>query len=268
LIAAVEARLLSRQQRETPRRASALGSTGLPDKLADCRSTDVGETELLIVEGDSAAGPTKAGRDSEFQAVLPIRGKILNAGKASLKQVLENAEAEAIFTVMGAGSGPDFDAVAARYGRVVILADADVDGAHIRCLLLTLFYNYMRPMLEQGRIYVAMPPLFTIRETAGAKTKHFAYDDSDRARICDELAAAGRNFRVGRNKGLGEMDVDELAQTALDPETRVLRRVMLDEAEAAAAAIAFEVLMGRDVGPRRDWIIERAAFVDPGILDI
>jgi len=268
LIAAIEARLLSRQQRETLRRASALGSTGLPDKLADCRSTDVGETELLIVEGDSAAGPTKGGRNSEFQAVLPIRGKILNAGKATLKQVLENAEAEAIFTVMGAGSGPNFDPAAARYGRVVILADADVDGAHIRCLLLTLFYNYMRPLLEQGRIYVAMPPLFTIKETAGAKTKHFAYDEADRARICGELTAAGRNFKVGRNKGLGEMDVDELAQTALDPETRVLRRVTLDEAEVAAAAGAFEVLMGREVGPRRDWIVERAAFIDREILDI
>ncbi|MGD9751324.1 MAG: type IIA DNA topoisomerase subunit B [Acidimicrobiia bacterium] len=268
LIAAVEARLVSRQQRETLRRASALGSTGLPDKLADCRSTDVGETELLIVEGDSAAGPTKAGRNSEFQAVLPIRGKILNAGKATMKQVLENAEAEAIFTVMGAGSGADFDPAAARYGRVVILADADVDGAHIRCLLLTLFYSYMRPLLEQGRIYVAMPPLFTIKETSGAKTKHFAYDDADRQRICDGLTAAGKNFKIGRNKGLGEMDVDELAQTALDPETRVLRRVTLDEGEAAAAATAFDVLMGRDVGPRRDWIVERSAFVDREILDI
>ena len=265
LVAAIEARLLSRQQRETLRRASALGSTGLPDKLADCRSTDVAETELLIVEGDSAAGPTKAGRNSEFQAVLPIRGKILNAGKATLKQVLENAEAEAIFTVMGAGSGPEFDPEAARYGRVVILADADVDGAHIRCLLLTLFYAYLRPLLEQGRVYVAMPPLFTIKETAGAKTKHFAYDEADRLRICGELTAAGKNFKVGRNKGLGEMDVDELAQTALDPETRVLRRVTLDEAQAAAA---FEVLMGREVGPRRDWIVERAAFVDREILDI
>ncbi len=268
LIAAIEARLLSRQQRETLRRASALGSSGLPDKLADCRSTDVAETELLIVEGDSAAGPTKGGRNSEFQAVLPIRGKILNAGKATLKQVLENAEAEAIFTVMGAGSGAAFDPDAARYGRVVILADADVDGAHIRCLLLTLFYGYMRPLLVQGRVYVAMPPLFTIKETAGAKTKHFAYDDADRLRICAELSAAGRNFKVGRNKGLGEMDVDELAQTALDPETRVLRRVTLDEAEAVAAARAFDVLMGRDVGPRRDWIVERAAFVDREILDI
>ncbi len=292
LVAAVEARLLSRQQRETLRRASALGSTGLPDKLADCRSTTVGETELLIVEGDSAAGPTKAGRNSEFQAVLPIRGKILNAGKASLKQVLENAEAEAIFTVMGAGSGADFNAAAARYGRVVILADADVDGAHIRCLLLTLFYRYMRPLLEQGRVFVAMPPLFTITETratatagnvadtvgarrAGSKppakrekVKHFAYDDIERQRVCGELTARGVNYSVGRNKGLGEMDVDELARTALDPETRVLRRVTLDDAEAALAESAFEVLMGRDVGPRRDWIVERAAFVDRELLDI
>jgi DNA gyrase subunit B len=268
LIAAIEARLVSRQQRETLRRASALGSTGMPDKLADCRSTVVEETELLIVEGDSAAGPTKAGRNSEFQAVLPIRGKILNAGKATHKQVLENTEAEALFTVLGAGSGPEFDPAAARYGRVVILADADVDGAHIRCLLLTLFYNYMRPLLEQGRVYVAMPPLFTIKETAGRKRKHFAYDDVERARICDELGAAGTAYKVGRNKGLGEMDVDELALTALDPDTRVLRRVTLDDGQAAAAAAAFDVLMGRDVGPRRDWIVERSAFVDREVLDI
>ena len=268
LVGAIEARLLSRQQRETLRRASALGSTGLPDKLADCRSTVVGDTELLIVEGDSAAGPTKAGRNSEFQAVLPIRGKILNAGKASLKQVLENTEAEAIFTVVGAGSGHDFDPAAARYGRIVILADADVDGAHIRCLLLTLFYTYMRPLLEQGRIYVAMPPLFTIRETRGKKIKHFAYDDTDRERVCAKLTAQGLAYTVGRNKGLGEMDVDELAKTALDPETRVLRRVTLDQSEAIAAATAFDVLMGRDVGPRRDWIVERAAFVDRELLDI
>ncbi len=200
--------------------------------------------------------------------MLPIRGKILNAGKASLKQVLENTEAEAIFTVVGAGSGHDFDPAAARYGRIVILADADVDGAHIRCLLLTLFYTYMRPLLEQGRIYVAMPPLFTIRETRGKKIKHFAYDDTDRERVCAKLTAQGLAYTVGRNKGLGEMDVDELAKTALDPETRVLRRVTLDQSEAIAAATAFDVLMGRDVGPRRDWIVERAAFVDRELLDI
>ncbi len=293
IINAIEARLVSRQQRETLRRASALGSTGLPDKLADCRSTDVGDTELLIVEGDSAAGPTKGGRNSEFQAVLPIRGKILNAGKATLKQVLENAEAEALFTSMGAGSGAEFDLTACRYGRIVILADADVDGAHIRCLLLTLFYNYMRPLLEQGRVYVAMPPLYTITEkraarssdaaeddeppvdgkggkrTKGQKTKHYAYDDAERERLCARLDEAGITYTIGRNKGLGEMDVDELAYTTLDPATRVLRRVTLrDGEEAAMASRMFDVLMGRDVGPRKDWIVERAAFVDPDLLDV
>ena len=164
IVTAVELRLTQRQQRETLRRASSLGSGGMPAKLADCRTTDVAASELLIVEGDSAAGPAKQGRDSEIQAVLPIRGKIINAGKSTLKQVLDNAEAEAIFTALGAGSGAGFDPAACRYGRVVILADADVDGSHIRCLLLTLFFHYTRPLLEQGRVYVAMPPLYTVRE--------------------------------------------------------------------------------------------------------
>ncbi|MBM3684053.1 MAG: type IIA DNA topoisomerase subunit B [Actinobacteria bacterium] len=290
VIGAIEARLVSRQQRELVRRASSLGSTGLPDKLADCRSTAVADTELLIVEGDSAAGPTKSGRNAEFQAVLPIRGKILNAGKATLKQVLENAEAEALFTALGGGSGAEFDPAACRYGRVVILADADVDGAHIRCLLLTLFYGYLRPLLEQGRVFVAMPPLYTITErraartddgpdtaaegrrskrTKGEKTKHYAYDDADRDRICAALDAAGVGYSIGRNKGLGEMDVDELATTTLDPESRVLRRVTLrDGAEAAEAARMFDVLMGREVAPRKDWIVDRAAFLDRESLDI
>jgi DNA gyrase subunit B len=274
IISAIEARLLSRQQRETLRRASALGSTGMPDKLADCRSTGVDDTELLIVEGDSAAGPTKAGRNSEFQAVLPIRGKILNAGKATLKQVLENAEAEAIFTVMGAGSGVEFDLAACRYGRVVILADADVDGSHIRCLLLTLFHTYMRPLIEAGRVYVAMPPLYTDTEKRRATresgpTTHYCYDEAERDQLIERLDAQEITYTIGRNKGLGEMDVDELAYTTLDPATRVLRRVTLrDGEEAAAAAKAFEVLMGRDVGPRKDWIVERSAFIDREALDI
>jgi DNA gyrase subunit B len=214
------------------------------------------------------------GRNSEFQAVLPIRGKILNAGKATLKQVLENAEAEAIFTVMGAGSGAEFDLAACRYGRVVILADADVDGSHIRCLLLTLFHTYMRPLLEAGRVYVAMPPLYTVTERRRATresgpTKHYCYDEVERDALIARLEAENIGFDIGRNKGLGEMDVDELAYTTLDRATRVLRRVTLrDGEEATHAAKAFEVLMGRDVGPRKDWIVERSAFVDREALDI
>ena len=220
IIAAIVTRLTQRQQRETLRRASALASTGLPDKLADCRSTSVEDSELLIVEGDSAAGPAKNGRNSEFQAVLPIRGKIINAGKATHKQVLDNAEAEAIFTALGAGSGREFNVSACRYGRVIIMADADVDGSHIRCLLLTLFFHYTRPLLEAGRVYVAMPPLYTITEKGKDGAKHFAMDEDDRDRLLATLPAAKRaTCEVTRNKGLGEMNVDELATTTLDPRT-------------------------------------------------
>ncbi|MFN0088770.1 MAG: type IIA DNA topoisomerase subunit B [Acidimicrobiales bacterium] len=269
IVNAIITRVTQRQQRETLRRASALGSAGMPDKLADCRSSDVGRSELLIVEGDSAAGPAKAGRNSEIQAVLPIRGKIINAGKATHKQVLDNAEAAAIFTAVGAGAGPEFDLASARYGRLVILADADVDGSHIRCLLLTLFYQYMRPMLEAGRVFVAMPPLYTITVGGRQRGKRYAYDDAERARVCGELDAAGVSYTIGRNKGLGEMDVDELATTTLDPATRVLRRVTVANAEeAAAAASAFDVLMGREVGPRKDFIVESSTWFDREALDI
>ncbi len=273
VIDAIFLRLTQRQQRETLRRASALAATGLPDKLADCRTTDVAASELLIVEGDSAAGPTKEGRNSETQAVLPIRGKIINAGKASLRQVLDNAEAEAIITALGAGSGPEFDLNNCRYGRVVILADADVDGAHIRCLLLTLFFHHLRPMLEAGRIYVAMPPLFTVTvngKKGGKKNNvHFAYDEADLAVLLARLDEAGTGYRIGRNKGLGEMDVDELATTTLDPRTRVLRRVTMGDAEEVAAATnAFRVLMGRDVPERREFIVSNSAFLDRERLDI
>ncbi|MPY94678.1 MAG: DNA topoisomerase IV subunit B [Acidimicrobiia bacterium] len=269
VIDAIVLRLTQRQQRETLRRASALASTGLPDKLADCRTTDVAASELLIVEGDSAAGPTKEGRNSELQAVLPIRGKIINAGKASLRQVLDSAEAEAIITALGAGSGPEFDLGACRYGRVVILADADVDGAHIRCLLLTLFFHHLRPLLEDGRVYVAMPPLFTVKEGGKGGATHFAYDEADLAQLEARLDGEGRTYRVGRNKGLGEMDVEELAVTTLDPATRVLRRVtMSDAAEVAAASDAFRVLMGRDVPERKDYIVRNSAFLDRDELDI
>jgi DNA gyrase subunit B len=270
IVAAVVTRLTQRQQRETLRRASALASTGLPDKLADCRSTNVDESELLIVEGDSAAGPAKNGRNSEFQAVLPIRGKIINAGKATHKQVLDNAEAEAIFTALGAGSGRDFNLASCRYGRVIIMADADVDGSHIRCLLLTLFFHYCRPLLEAGRVYVAMPPLYTITEKGKDGAKHFAMDEADRERVLAQLAAAKKpQPEVTRNKGLGEMNVDELAVTTLDPRSRILRRVtMRDAAELAAAAEAFEVLMGRDVDERRQFIVANSALFDRDALDI
>jgi DNA gyrase subunit B len=269
IITSIEVRLTQRHQRETLRRASALGSTGLPAKLADCRSTNVADSELLIVEGDSAAGPAKEGRDSEIQAVLPIRGKIINAGKSTHRQVLDNAEAEAIFTALGAGSGADFDLRACRYGRVIILADADVDGSHIRCLLLTLFFHYTRPLLDSGRVYVAMPPLYTVKEAGRDGAKHFCYDDAERDGVTARLETAGTRFTITRNKGLGEMDVDELAATTLEPATRVLRRItMADAAAAGAAAEAFEVLMGKDVESRRAYIVANSALLDREALDI
>jgi DNA gyrase subunit B len=269
IITAVEMRLTQRQQRETLRRASSLGSTGMPAKLADCRTTDVEASELLIVEGDSAAGPAKQGRDSEVQAVLPIRGKIINAGKSTHKQVLDNAEAEAIFTALGGGSGAEFDLAACRYGRVVILADADVDGSHIRCLLLTLFFHYTRPLLQAGRVYVAMPPLYTVKEGGKDGTKHYCYGEPERDELIARLEAAGTRFNITRNKGLGEMDVAELATTTLDPASRVLRRVTMgDVVEAAAAASAFEVLMGKDVESRKAYIIQNSALLDREALDI
>ena len=268
LAAAVVNRVASKQMLDTKRRAASLGSTGMPDKLADCRVHGP-EAELVLVEGDSAAGPAKRGRDSEFMAILPLRGKIVNAAKASPKQVLDNAEAQAIFTAMGAGAGDAFDIHAARYGRIVILCDADVDGSHIRCLLLTLIHGYMREMLVQGRVFSAQPPLYTAR--VGDRT-YRAYSDDERDRITGELCHGNRrreNVKWQRFKGLGEMNTDELRHCALDPASRTLRRLTMADAEQAdAAAEMFDVLMGSDVAVRRDYLIENSSVVDEAILDI
>jgi DNA gyrase subunit B len=265
---AVINRVTSRQALENKRKAANLGATGMPDKLADCRVHGP-DSELIIVEGDSAAGPAKQGRNSETQAVLPIRGKIVNASKATVKQVLDNAEAQAIFTAMGAGSGRDFDLDLARYGRVIILCDADIDGSHIRCLLLTLFHLYMRPMLDDGRVFAAQPPLYTTK--VGGET-HRAFSEAERDAITAELTKGTRkseNIHWSRFKGLGEMEVSELAETALDAGTRILKRMTVADAKAAAAeADLFEVLMGNDVPRRRDFLLERATFIDPDALDI
>ena len=268
LAAAVTNRVASKQMLDTKRKAASLGSTGMPDKLADCRSHG-DRAELVLVEGDSAAGPAKRGRDSEFMAVLPLRGKIVNAAKASPKQVLDNAEAQAIFTAMGAGAGDAFDIEAARYGRIVILCDADVDGSHIRCLLLTLIHGYMREMLTQGRVFSAQPPLYTAR--VGERT-YRAFSDEERDRITDELTRGRRkvaSIKWQRFKGLGEMNTDELRHCALDPATRTLRRLTMADAEQAeAAADMFDVLMGNDVALRRDYLIENSSLVDEATLDI
>jgi len=240
----------------------------MPDKLADCR-THGPDSELIIVEGDSAAGPAKAGRNAEYMAILPLRGKVVNAGKATLKQVLDNAEAQALFTAIGAGSGKDFDLDAARYGRIVILCDADVDGSHIRCLLLTLIHEYMRPLLEAGRVYAAQPPLYSCRM---GDTIYRAFSDGERDEITARLTKGGRkaeNLRWNRFKGLGEMNVEELAECALDPETRILKRLTMAEGAAAKqASELFDILMGTDVGRRRDYLVANSALLDPGVLDI
>ena len=265
---AVINRVTSKQMLETRRKAASMGSTGMPDKLADCR-THGPDSELIIVEGDSAAGPAKAGRNSANTAILPLRGKVVNAGKATLKQVLDNAEAQALFTAIGAGSGDDFDIDAARYGRIVILCDADVDGSHIRCLLLTLIHEYMQPLLTENRVFAAQPPLYSLRV---GDTIHRAFSDEERDEITASLAKGGRkveNLKWNRFKGLGEMNVEELAECALDPETRILKRLTIEDGkEAKAAARLFDVLMGSDVTKRRDYLIANSTLLDPTALDV
>jgi DNA gyrase subunit B len=268
LTQAVLTRVSTRASLEARRKASALSSAGMPDKLADCRSHGP-DAELLIVEGDSAAGPAKAGRNAEYMAVLPLRGKVVNAGKSTLKQVIENAEAQALFTAIGAGSGKDFKLEDVRYGRIIILCDADVDGSHIRCLLLTLIHTYMRPLLEDGRVYAAQPPLYTVK--VGDRVVH-AFSEEEKLRLTEELSSGNRkaeNLQWVRFKGLGEMDVEELAVTCLDPGTRILKRMTMDDAEQATrAAELFETLMGNDVARRRQYLLDNSDLVDRDALDV
>lgn len=265
---AVLTRVSTKASLDLRRKAATLSSGAMPDKLADCR-THGPDAELLIVEGDSAAGPAKAGRNAEYMAVLPLRGKVVNAGKSTLKQVIENTEAQALFAAIGAGSGKDFNLDAARYGRVIILCDADVDGSHIRCLLLTLIYHYMRPLLEDGRVFAAQPPLYTVK--VGDQVVH-AFSDEDKLRLTEELTKGNRkaeNLQWVRFKGLGEMDVEELAVTCLDPGTRILRRITMDDAIAATdAAELFETLMGSDVARRRQYLLDNSDLVDRDALDV
>jgi DNA gyrase subunit B len=263
IASAVLNRVASRAALEARRKAANLTATGLPDKLADCRLHGP-DSELLIVEGNSAAGPAKEGRNAETMAVLPLRGKVVNAGKATLKQVIDNAEAQALITAIGAGSGRDFDLESCRYGRIIILCDADVDGSHIRCLLLTLFYHHMRPLLTDGRVYAAQPPLFAAKHRGQAV---YAYSDAQRDVLSRELGLPYDRWK--RFKGLGEMNTDELAETTLDPGTRVLKRMTMADAEhAIAAAKLFDVLMGGDVAARKDYVIEHSGLIDPDLLDI
>ncbi len=260
---AVINRVAAKQQLDLRRKAATLSSTGMPDKLADCRIHGM-DSELLIVEGNSAAGPAKQGRDSETMAVLPLRGKVVNAGKASLKQVIENTEAQALITAIGAGSGRDFDVANSRYGRIIILCDADVDGSHIRCLLLTLIYHHMRPLLEHGMVYAAQPPLFAAKVRGELV---YAYDDIERDELSEKHKIDLTKWK--RFKGLGEMNVEELAETTLNRETRVLKRMgMQDGKQAQKASQLFEVLMGSDVATRKDYIVSNSSLIDQDLLDI
>ncbi len=260
---AVLNRVASKEVLDAKRKAANLGSTGMPDKLADCR-VHGDDSELLIVEGDSAAGPAKAGRNAEYMAILPLRGKVVNAGKATMKQVIDNAEAQALITAIGAGSGKDFKLDDARYGRIIILCDADVDGSHIRCLLLTLIYHYMRPLLEAGRVYAAQPPLYSAKWRGDT---YYAFSDAERDQIADDHRVPLDKWV--RFKGLGEMDVDELTETTLDPDKRILKRMTMDDARTAKqAAAVFETLMGSDVGARRDFLLANSELVDPATLDV
>jgi len=269
VVGASRTRVQARAHKEAQRRKNALESSTMPAKLADCRSSDSDRTELFIVEGDSALGTAKLARDSEFQALLPIRGKILNVQKASVGDMLKNAECASIIQVVGAGSGRTFDLDQARYGKVIFMADADSDGAHIRCLLATLFFRYMRPLVEAGRVYTAVPPLHRfelIKPRKGQEKYLYTYSDAEYRRTLAELSKRGQPFKEPqRYKGLGEMDADQLAETTMSPRQRMLRRLRVDEAEAAEAT--FERLMGNDVAPRKQFLIEGAYALDADRID-
>lgn len=265
IVNAMRARVAARAQRETIRRKNALESSTLPAKLADCRSDNVEETELFIVEGDSAAGTVRGARDSEYQAFMPIRGKILNTMKSSEKQMLDNNECASIISALGAGSGESFNIGNIRYGKLIALSDADVDGAHIRCLLLTLCYRYMRPLLENGHVYAAVPPLYRI-EISGSKEHIYCYSDKERDDNLERLEKKGKKIKeVQRYKGLGEMDADQLAETTLERERRKLRRMTVTD--GAEADLMFNTLMGDDVSSRKDFIIDKGGLLDPSKID-
>jgi DNA gyrase subunit B len=269
VVGASRTRVAARQHREAQRRKNALESSSLPAKLVDCRSNDVDRSELFIVEGDSALGTAKLARNSEFQALLPIRGKILNVQKASIGDMLKNAECASIIQVVGAGSGRSFDIETVRYGKIIFMADADSDGAHIRCLLATLFFRYMRQLVDSGRVFTAVPPLHRFELTNPRKGQEkyvYTYSDAEYQRKAAELTKKGLNFKEPqRYKGLGEMDADQLAETTMNPRHRTLRRMTVDD--GLIAETTFEMLMGNDVGPRKEFIIDGAYALDAATID-
>ncbi len=264
---AAEARLAARKARDLVRRKNALDTLHLPGKLADCSISDPEHTEIYIVEGDSAGGSAKQGRDRRFQAILPLKGKILNVEKAKINKILENNEIKAIISAIGAGIGNDFDAEKARYGKVIIMTDADVDGSHIRTLLLTFFYRYMKSLITSGRIYIAQPPLYKIKK---GKTIYYAFDDEERVNVINQLKkdkgleitddGTPKGVNIQRYKGLGEMNPEQLWETTMNPETRTVLQVNLES--AAVADKIFETLMGDDVEPRRNFIQKHAKYAN------
>ena len=257
-ILAMNAREAARKARDMTRKKSGVFS--MPAKLADCTSKDVSEREIFIVEGDSAGGSAKSGRNRKTQAILPLRGKILNVEKTRYDKALGNAEIRAMITAFGTGIGEEFDLSRLRYDKIIIMTDADVDGSHIRTLLLTFLYRFLRPIIEQGHVYIAQPPLYKL---AKGKNVQYAYTEADRARIVAEM---GDGIDTQRYKGLGEMDASQLKETTMDPEHRTLLQVSLDD--AIEADEVFTVLMGEEVDPRRVFIEENSRLVDKDTLDI
>jgi DNA gyrase subunit B len=268
VVDAARVRLTQKQQKDAARRKTALEGASMPPKLVDCRTTGVSRSELFLVEGDSALGSARLARVSEYQALLPLRGKILNVQKASIGDTLKNAEIASIVQVLGAGTGRTFDLSVMRYGRVILMADADVDGSHIRTLLITLFAKYMRPVIEDGRLYAAMPPLHKITTKGRNPEVKFTFSQREMETTIRKLEKAGKSIvtPVPRFKGLGEMDADELWDTTMNPSTRSVRRITLTDVDAAEQTL--ELLMGDKVPPRRDWLVESSERVDQANIDI
>ena len=252
-ILAYQAREAARKARELTRRKGILDGGGLPGKLADCSEKDPSKCELFIVEGDSAGGSAKQGRDRKFQAILPLKGKILNVEKSRIDKILKNAEIRSLITAIGVGIGQEFDLEKIRYGKIIIMTDADVDGAHISTLLLTLFYRYMKPLIDDGHVYLAMPPLFKVSK--GNKVS-YAYNEKEMEKLMEEF---GKGFSVQRYKGLGEMNPTQLWETTMDPSVRLLKKVSIED--AVRADELFTILMGDQVEPRREFIMSHATEV-------
>jgi DNA gyrase subunit B len=255
-LAAARAREAARKAREMARRKTALDSGSLPGKLADCSSRDPSVSEIFIVEGDSAGGTAKQARNREFQAILPLKGKILNVEKARPDKMLSNEEIRTLITAIGAGIGSDFDIPKTRYHKVILMTDADVDGAHIRTLLLTFFFRQMRPLIETGYVFIAQPPLYRITK---GKATHYCWSDEERDRLMQTEFGGPKGVHIQRYKGLGEMNADQLWETTMDPDQRKLRRVALED--AVEAHEIFSILMGDEVEPRRLFIQENALDV-------